>query len=192
MLANSLFADGAAGAVLSAREPEPDRPAYRVESFASELVTKGESHMAWDIGNHGFNIVLSSYVPDILGAELKGMMEGLLQTRQMELQDIEEWAVHPGGRAILDKVQQGLELRPESLEVSRRVLRDYGNMSSATVLFVLKEMLDTADMAEAMTCAMAFGPGLTVETAFLQRMGCRQAEGSSTAVDLSAVEAELA
>jgi predicted naringenin-chalcone synthase len=79
--------------------------------------------------------------------------------------------VHPGGRAILDKVQESLRLAPDTLEASRSVLRDYGNMSSATILFVLKEMLDSAESESASLCAMAFGPGLTVETAVMQRIG---------------------
>jgi predicted naringenin-chalcone synthase len=172
ILANSLFADGAAAAIVSARPPEKHHPAYRVEKFTSSLVTSGEADMAWDIGNEGFNIVLSSYVPEIIGSNLRPMLEGILEHEQLGLEDITEWAVHPGGRAILDKVQQSLALPAEALEASRQVLRDYGNMSSATVLFVLKELLDNAETEQATTCAMAFGPGLTVESAVLERIGC--------------------
>ncbi len=71
ILANSLFADGAAAVVVSSRKPPPEIPAYRLQSFASALVTDGEADMAWDIGNEGFNIVLSSYVPEILGARVR-------------------------------------------------------------------------------------------------------------------------
>jgi predicted naringenin-chalcone synthase len=84
--------------------------------------------------------------------------------------EIERWAIHPGGRSILDKVQHNLGLRDEQLEPSREVLREYGNMSSATVLFVLQRILHKASTDEAeRVCAMAFGPGLTVETALLTR-----------------------
>ncbi|WP_063767904.1 type III polyketide synthase [Verrucomicrobium sp. BvORR106] len=172
ILANSLFADGAAAALVSSRNPSPDRPAYRVLGFASALVTDGEADMAWDIGNEGFNIVLSSYVPEILGTRVRPLLEDVLQRGGLTLPQVEEWAVHPGGRAILDKVQDGLGLSPDSLLASRHVLRDYGNMSSATIFFVLKELLDSADEGRALTCAMAFGPGLTVETAMLERCGC--------------------
>ena len=89
--------------------------------------------------------------------------------------------MHPGGRSILDKVEASLELGDSALEASRAVLRDYGNMSSATILFVLKEMLDSAETARATTCAMAFGPGLTVETAVLERIGCSSAPLHATA-----------
>ena len=79
--------------------------------------------------------------------------------------------MHPGGRSILDKVESSLALSSSALASSRNVLRDFGNMSSATVLFVLKDLLERAESESATTCAIAFGPGLTVETALLERMG---------------------
>ena len=127
--------------------------------------------MAWDIGDHGFNMVLSAYVPDLIGSNIREMLGGILAKREMQLSDIDEWAVHPGGRAILDQVEKHLSLPPEALAISRGVLRDYGNMSSPTVMFVLKGMLEEAETDHAMTCAIAFGPGLTVETAVLERCG---------------------
>ena len=172
ILANSLFADGAAAAIVSARVPEPRSAAYRLHGFESALVASSEQEMAWEIGDEGFNIVLSSYVPDIIGANIRALLGGVLQRQNLAFDKIDEWAVHPGGRAILDKVQQSLALKPEALNASRSILRDYGNMSSATILFVLKELLDEAECEPAMTCAMAFGPGLTVETAVLERLGC--------------------
>ncbi|MEZ0277562.1 MAG: type III polyketide synthase [Roseimicrobium sp.] len=172
MLANSLFADGAGAAIVSAREPSPDRPSYRMDGFASAVLPQGESEMAWDVGNHGFDIKLSSYVPEILGSELQPLLQRMLLPRDTACEMIEEWAVHPGGRAILDKVESGLGLSKTALTSSRRTLHDYGNMSSATVLFVLKDLLQSAQTSSASTCAVAFGPGLTVETALLQRTGC--------------------
>ncbi len=144
----------------------------RSYGFESALVASSEQEMAWEIGDEGFNIVLSSYVPYIIGANIRALLGGVLQRQNLAFDKIDEWAVHPGGRAILDKVQQSLALKPEALNASRSILRDYGNMSSATILFVLKELLDEAESEPAMTCAMAFGPGLTVETAVLERLGC--------------------
>lgn len=172
ILANSLFADGAAAALVSARQPAPGSPAYRLHGFESALLASSEQDMAWEIGDQGFNIVLSSYVPDIIGGNIQGLLDGILERSGLSAEQIDEWAVHPGGRSILDKVEQSLGLKPEALLASRIVLRDYGNMSSATILFVLKELLDQAECQPAMTCAMAFGPGLTVETAVLERLGC--------------------
>ena len=110
---------------------------------------------------------------------------------------MEEWAVHPGGRSILDKVGSSLALRDDALDPSRTVLRDYGNMSSATVLFVLKELMENAETETALTCAMAFGPGLTVETALLERIGgpkplSRDSEGASLQFQTTHLSATLA
>ncbi|SKA97149.1 Predicted naringenin-chalcone synthase [Prosthecobacter debontii] len=182
ILANSLFADGAAAAIVSARSPSGKKPAYQMNGFESALVPSSESEMAWEIGNEGFNIVLSSYVPDIIGGNIKQLLRGILTRRGSSLEAIDEWAVHPGGRSILDKVEESLHLDPDALEASRTILRDYGNMSSATILFVLKEMMDSADTEHAQVCAMAFGPGLTVETALLERVGC-SAPASRSAVE---------
>ncbi|HSI62941.1 MAG TPA: 3-oxoacyl-[acyl-carrier-protein] synthase III C-terminal domain-containing protein, partial [Candidatus Saccharimonadia bacterium] len=170
ILANSLFADGAAAAIVSARTPVAGQACFRLDGFMSSLVSAGEADMAWDIGDEGFNIVLSSYVPDIIQSSLQPILEDNFRQKDLSLEEIDAWAVHPGGRAILDKVEQSLSLPKSALEVSRNVLRDYGNMSSATVLFVLKEMLEGAGAESALTCAIAFGPGLTVETALLTRM----------------------
>ena len=79
------------------------------------------------------------------------------------------WAIHPGGRSILDKVQARLDLADEQLVASRETLRDYGNMSSATVMFVLQHIMESAGEPGERICAMAFGPGLTVESALLTR-----------------------
>ncbi|TLD72823.1 type III polyketide synthase [Phragmitibacter flavus] len=171
LLANSLFADGAAAAIVSAREPDAHQPAFRLNGFRSCIVPNSETHMAWEIGNHGFNIVLSSYVPDILGTQLEPVLQTMLLECGIELSAINEWAVHPGGRAILDKVSHSLALPEDALDIPRAILRDYGNMSSATVLFVLKAMLENAKTPEAKVCALAFGPGLTVESAVLERCG---------------------
>jgi predicted naringenin-chalcone synthase len=170
IVANSLFADGAGCAIVSAREPAAGRSGFRVGGFHSALIPSSESHMAWEIGNQGFNMILSSYVPDLIGANVRSMMEEMLAQRGHSLHDIDDWAVHPGGPSILDKVQASLGLDASALDVSRKVLREYGNMSSATILFVLKEMLAAPAAPGSCTLAMAFGPGLTVETALLERV----------------------
>lgn len=179
MLANSLFADGASCAVVSGRPPPEGAAAYRFGEFASSIIPQGEKDMAWTVGDHGFDIVLSSYVPKILGAGIRDVMAPLLGGQGLQESDIVWWAVHPGGRAILDKVESGLGLRPEQVAVSREVLRRFGNMSSATVLFVLKDLLATpAAKTGDRVCAMAFGPGLTVESVVLELQGVKVAEGS--------------
>lgn len=168
---NSLFADGAAAAVVRAVPPGEDRPCYRIKGFRSGLVPSSEEHMAWSVGDHGFDMVLSSYVPDLIGANVRGLLDDALRSHGLSAAEIGEWAVHPGGRAILDSVESAMGLPPDALVVSREVLRDHGNMSSATVLFVLKRLLERPAPLPVTTCALAFGPGLTVETAVLERVG---------------------
>lgn len=175
IVASSVFADGAAAAVVTGRDLGPSAfPTLDLDAFASTVVPDGESDMAWTIGDHGFEMVLSSYVPKIIGRTIRAAMLPLIG--EIEPSRIAHWAVHPGGRSILDRVQESLGLGDEQLAPSREVLRDFGNMSSATVLFVLKAILDQALIAGVLdhrpvsqrpvqnVCAMAFGPGLTVET----------------------------
>lgn len=168
ILANSLFADGAGAAIVSGRKPQPGGVACRIEGFRSTLVPGGERDMAWRIGDHGFDISLSSYVPKIIGANLREFVEPSLGSSGASIGDVDVWAVHPGGKSILDQVQRCLGLRPEQIRESREVLRRHGNMSSASILFVLAEILGRSAGAEEETvCAVAFGPGLTVEMALL-------------------------
>jgi len=167
ILANSLFADGAAAVLVSARPPHPGNAAYLIRDFESALIPSGVEAMAWTIGDLGFDISLSSYVPRIIGAGIADVLRPLLSRNDLSRQDVRRWAVHPGGKAIIDKVAAGLELSADQVQPSREVLRDFGNMSSATVLFVLKETLALAGGGE-QVCAIAFGPGLTVEMGLLQ------------------------
>ena len=174
ILASSVFSDGAAAAVVSARRAEAGETVLDLEAFETVLTPVGESDMAWTIGDAGFEMTLSSYVPRIIEQHIRGALTPLLAAdpgmADGAYGQIPRWAIHPGGRSILDKVQRTLELSDGQLEPSREVLREYGNMSSATVLFVLQRILHkpSTDDTERV-CAMAFGPGLTVETALLIR-----------------------
>ncbi|MCS5720552.1 type III polyketide synthase [Herbiconiux sp. CPCC 203407] len=169
IVASSVFADGAAAALVTAREPADaaagPRAVLDLDSFSTTLTPVGEDAMAWTIGDHGFEMVLSSYVPKIIDEHITGALQPLLAGTSSTA--VERWAVHPGGRSILDRVQTKLGLSDEQLAPSRDVLRRYGNMSSATILFVLERILADAAAPVAggeRVCAMAFGPGLTVET----------------------------
>lgn len=175
IMGSSLFADGAAAAVVTARELPPAGAVIELDYFETVLTPVGEESMAWNIGDHGFEMVLDSYVPKIIDEHITGALEPLL-AREPSLQGlpystIEHWGIHPGGRSILDKVQAKLELSDEQLIPSRETLRNFGNMSSATVLFVLKHILDAPMTAERESiCAMAFGPGLTVESGLFTKV----------------------
>lgn len=175
ILGSSLFGDGAAAAVITGRDHDGGR-ALQLDHFETVLTPVGEEAMAWNIGDNGFEMVLGTYVPKIIDAHIVDALAPLLAHDESltdhPYRDIEHWAIHPGGRSILDKVEAKLELDPAQLGPSRDVLRRYGNMSSATVMFVLKAILDDPDsVAGERVCSMAFGPGLTVETGLFTTVG---------------------
>ncbi|MCR2762857.1 type III polyketide synthase [Microbacterium sp. zg.B48] len=163
IVSSSVFADGSAAAVITADAAE--RPGLDLERFGTTLTSEGEKDMAWTIGDDGFEMVLTGEVPRIIGREIRAAVDGFLDGEVPTA-----WAVHPGGRSILDRVQAGLELAPEALQASRAVLRDYGNMSSATVMFILRELLHDDTVGDgARIAGLAFGPGLTVESALFTK-----------------------
>jgi predicted naringenin-chalcone synthase len=167
ILSSSLFADGAAAAVVTGRAPAPGTETLTLDALGTTLSDDGEADMAWTIGDLGFDMVLSRYVPRILGSSLPAAVPALLGLVRPE--QVDRWAVHPGGRAVLDQVQSVLGLDDDDLAPSRDVLRRYGNMSSSTVLFVLAGLLGQPAAAPEQIAALAFGPGLTVESALLTR-----------------------
>lgn len=181
IVATSLFGDGAGAGLVTARPAEPGERALQLDGFATRTTPQGEGDMAWRIGDHGFEMVLSNAVPALIGEHVIGAIEPLLAAEPplaAALRDgavsssIEHWAVHPGGRSIVDHVERSLALEPSQLVAARETLRDYGNMSSATVLFVLAHILrDPATVDGDRVAAMAFGPGLTVESALLTVCG---------------------
>jgi alpha-pyrone synthase len=151
-----LFADGCAAAIVSA-EPV----GLRVEGFRSLMMPEAAEMITWRIGNEGFDMTLSGMVPFALAHALPDFAPAMLDGAGVA--EVDLWAVHPGGRSILDGVQSGLDLPPEALATSRAVLRSHGNMSSATVMFVLAAMMERATAGQR-GVAMAFGPGLSAET----------------------------
>ena len=164
IVAASVFADGAAAAIVSAR-PRKHGPRLELERFGTVLTSEGESDMVWTIGDRGFDMVLTAEVPRIIGREIREAVGSFLGADAPDA-----WAVHPGGRSVLDRVESGLSLDPAALEPSRAVLRRQGNMSSATILFLLRELLHDESLGEgAAIAALAFGPGLTVESALITR-----------------------
>jgi predicted naringenin-chalcone synthase len=150
-----LFADGCAAAIVSA-EPR----GLRMEGFRSVVMPEAGDMITWRIGDDGFDMTLSGLVPLTLAHALPDWQAEMLEGRSAA--EVELWAVHPGGRSILDAVEHGLALPQGALAESRAVLRKHGNMSSATVMFVLAEMLARAERGQ-QGCALAFGPGLSAE-----------------------------
>jgi predicted naringenin-chalcone synthase len=168
LIAGSVFADGGSGALVSARRPGP----LEILSFHSALTEQGEDAMAWTLGSHGFRMRLSTYVPELIEANLEPVLREALGGAGLTPADVSGWAVHPGGRAILDRVEGALGLEEGGLSASRAVLRQFGNMSSATILFVLRQLLERERPATgSRLCAMAFGPGLTIESGLFRVTG---------------------
>lgn len=163
IVSSSVFADGSAAAVVAADPGH--RGGLDLERFGTALTSEGEDDMAWTIGDDGFEMTLTGEVPRIIGREIRAAVDGFLGG---DVPDV--WAVHPGGRSILDRVQAGLQLDPDALRASRAVLRENGNMSSATVMFILRALLHDEQVADGATIAgLAFGPGLSVESALLTK-----------------------
>ncbi|MCC6797425.1 MAG: type III polyketide synthase [Candidatus Hydrogenedentes bacterium] len=159
IVANALFADGSAAIVATAANDTEG--AWTIANTGSCLVPESEDAMTWRIGNNGFIMSLSSRVPELIGSHLRPWMEGWLQQNKLTLGDIRSWAVHPGGPRILGSVVKALNLAKDAVDISREVLRDHGNMSSPTILFILNRLREAS--APRPCVALGFGPGLMAE-----------------------------
>jgi predicted naringenin-chalcone synthase len=166
LLANTLFGDGAAAVVVSNEKTDK---ALEMKAFKSVVENDSEEEMAWNIGNLGFEMKLSSYVPEVIAQNIAKLGEELMEKLQLTLKDINQFAIHPGGKRILEAVEKGLKLPVEINAAAYKVLREFGNMSSPTVLFVLHEMWDKIQPKDKVL-SFAFGPGLTMESMLLERV----------------------
>ncbi|MEX2235685.1 MAG: type III polyketide synthase [Cyclobacteriaceae bacterium] len=168
LLANALFADGSAS--LLVENHSRSRLKLKLEEFHSDLALEGVSDMAWTIGDLGFEMRLSSYVPDLIKKGIADLTNSLLRKVSANLSEIEHFAIHPGGRKILQVIEEELKINKERNEAAYYVLKNFGNMSSPTVLFVLKEVvknLNGHNNGERIL-SFAFGPGLTLESMVLR------------------------
>jgi len=170
LVSNALFGDGAAACLVLA-EPLPNGvPSLGLQAFHCGLEPDGHDDMAWHINDFGFEMTLSSYVPKLIQRGIGNLTNGLLASLPVKLADIRHFAIHPGGRKILETIEAALHLTHDDNRYAYHVLRDYGNMSSATVLFVLRELLANATALDhgAPVLSFAFGPGLTMEAMLLE------------------------
>lgn len=167
LLANAIFGDGAAAMIVSS---QPSNHALEIKNFYSDLALNARDEMGWFIGDHGFEMRLSSKVPDVIKDSIGELTNRLLQKIDLKISDIDFFAIHPGGKRILDVIEEKLKITKQQNSPAREILRTHGNMSSPTVLFVIKSILDdltTADN-EKHLLSFAFGPGLTMESAVLK------------------------
>lgn len=167
LIAASLFADGAAACLVGAPPAQHTGDFFRIDAFYTAVQPDTQSDMVWQIGNHGFVLRLSPQVPEHLAVVAPTSLRRLFEMDEHPA----FWAIHPGGRAIVDRLQAIFALCPDDVAPSRNVLRRYGNMSSPTILFVLREMRERLRQRvheqPAAGVAMAFGPGLVIEMARL-------------------------
>jgi predicted naringenin-chalcone synthase len=159
VVAHALFSDAAAAVVV---EPGAGR-GRRLAGVVARTDPSTADHMTWDVTDLGFRMGLSPRVPDVLSRHVGDVVTDLLDGAGLRVEDVAGWAVHPGGPRILDVVRDELGLAEAHMATSRRVLREHGNCSSATVLLVLQELADV----DGPVIAMAFGPGLTLYAALL-------------------------
>jgi predicted naringenin-chalcone synthase len=162
-----LFADGAAAVLVS--NTIQAKKSLKIDGFYATVANKGKDDMAWELSSKGFLMRLSSYIPQLIESDVEALVAAALTANKYSKDDITHWCIHPGGKRILDLIEKKLALPTDALKASRAVLKEYGNMSSPTVLFVLKELMETSNVAQAKMMGMAFGPGLTMETFFVSR-----------------------
>lgn len=172
IISGAIFSDGAAAMIVESEgnrekhsEQRPNKY-FKLDHFYCDLIPEGKRHMTWAIADQGFDIVLSSYVPALIETGIGKFFE---QNVAVQRSFIDIFAIHPGGSKILEVCEKVLGIRPEQNEVARKVLRNYGNMSSATIVFLLKDLWNHKETLHNKTIfSCAFGPGLTVESALLQ------------------------
>jgi predicted naringenin-chalcone synthase len=163
-----LFGDGSS-AILVVHD-ESNLQGLKIKSFYSEVGFNGKEHMSWELSSSGFLMKLSGYVPELIEQDFNRLLKNALTYANMNEREISHWCIHPGGKRILSSIEKCNSLSNEDLQYSYRVLNHYGNMSSPTILFVLKEIMDslkTKKEKKANIYGAAFGPGLTMETFIL-------------------------
>lgn len=160
-----LFADGAAAVLISNQIPVSGK-GLRLKGFYSWVNTNGDAEMTWSLSRQGFKMTLSSYIPHLLSTDIEPVVDEALSAKGYKRADITHWCIHPGGKRILQVLEKQLKLEPGSFQEAYRILASHGNMSSATILFVLKQMQDNLEPTAkpALIFGAAFGPGLTMET----------------------------
>jgi alpha-pyrone synthase len=156
LLSFLIFGDGCAASIVSS-----EAVGFELGEFYAAEVPNTRDLITWHVGNTGFDMFLSGKVPAAIAQGLEGSHAAILGGARVA--DFDLWAVHPGGRSILDAVAKGFSLKPDALDMSRDILRRFGNMSSATIMFVLEAMLAIAKPGDR-GCGMSFGPGLVAET----------------------------
>ncbi|MDQ6761033.1 MAG: type III polyketide synthase [Bacteroidota bacterium] len=170
-----LFGDGCAAVLIAGDNDKTS--GLRIKNFYSEVAFKGKKDMSWELSSSGFLMTLSGYVPDLIEQDFNKLLNNALVNAGIDKNAISHWCIHPGGKRILTSIEKSIDISSENLRESYNVLRNYGNMSSPTILFVLKEIMDALEIKnhkskkknekKSNIFGAAFGPGLTMETFIL-------------------------
>ena len=158
-----LFGDGCAAVLVN----NSNEKGINLDSFYSEISQDGEKDMAWQLSGSGFLMTLSGYVPELINQDFKKICTRALNKTSKQIENVTHWCIHPGGKKIIEAIEKSLSKSKEDFKYSYEVLKDYGNMSSPTILFVLEKIfneLKEKNNEQALIFAAAFGPGLTTET----------------------------
>jgi alkylresorcinol/alkylpyrone synthase len=178
LIASGLFGDGAAAVIIrgsrtahrsSKSSSQSSRMGPQILGTGSVFYPDTEEIMGWDISEAGFKIVLSPQLPDLINGRLAGDVDAFLGQYQLRRADIGNWIIHTGGPKVLDSIQNTLGLPDSDLERSWDCLRQFGNLSSASVLLVLEEVLMNATPTPGTYgVLMAMGPGFCLEMILLK------------------------
>ncbi|MGK2860392.1 MAG: type III polyketide synthase [Chitinophagaceae bacterium] len=165
MTSSMLFSDGAAAILVTGNE---EQTGLTIDHFYSTVALKGKKDMAWELSSKGFLMTLSGYIADLIEEDFDGLVTGALAAASLDKQNITRWCIHPGGKKILESVHKSLGFTNGQLEPSYEILKEFGNMSSPTVLFVLQKIMKKLNSGiKEKIFGAAFGPGLTMETFIL-------------------------
>jgi predicted naringenin-chalcone synthase len=167
LLSNTIFGDGAAAVIITSNKYQNNQKqkSLVINGFYSLLLPKGKDLMGWNITPVNFEMILDAKIPDFIGNEINAIILKASEKFNIEPNTIKKWAVHPGGKKILDTIKKELQLNEEDLKYSYKILDEYGNMSSPTILFVLNELMEEKQNKNDSIFSIGFGPGLSIETA---------------------------
>ena len=167
LLSNTIFGDGAAAVIVVSDKAvrQNHQPGLTMNGFYSVLLSKGNSLMGWNITPQNFEMILDAKVPGFIGDEVNDVVRKAGKKLNILPGEIDKWAIHPGGKKILDTIKKQLQLSETDLQYSYKVLDEYGNMSSPTILFVLNEIVQAGLQPGENIFSIGFGPGLSIETA---------------------------
>lgn len=164
MMSSLLFSDGCAALLV---QNHGNTPGLRLDHFFSQVAFKGKSAMAWELSGMGFLMTLTGYVPELIKEDFDELVTNALSSAGRTKEDITHWCMHPGGKKILEVISESLQLEKKDLRHSYEVLKNYGNMSSVSIVFVLQRILQDLEQTKSspsLVFGAAFGPGLTMET----------------------------